>query len=266
MGGFVALGVAGALMAMVREQDAFFAVGPAVDFLHAQLTRDDGRRVRRFAAAFAGLLAAIAAFVPQALAYLALNGHIGPSRLVARKMSWTSPHALDVVASPAHGLLMWTPLVVLAVLGLVMLYARLERPHRPVAVALAVMAAVQVYIAGSVESWTVAGAFGQRRFVALTAILVIGLAALLTAAGGPSALRRRLAGPILAVAVAAACWWNIGLMAQFGSGMMNRQRLEPARIAYNTFVVMPRVLPELAWRYFSDRASFYESARRLRGR
>jgi hypothetical protein len=74
-----------------------------------------------------------------------------------------------------------------------------------------------------------------------------------------------VAAPV-AVAVAAACWWNIGLMAQFGAGMMNRQRLEPARIAYNTFVVMPRALPELAWRYFSDRASFYESARTLRGR
>jgi hypothetical protein len=68
------------------------------------------------------------------------------------------------------------------------------------------------------------------------------------------------------VALAAACWWNIGLMAQFGAGMMNRQRLEPARIAYNTFVVMPRALPDLIWRYFFDRASFYESARRLRAR
>ena len=266
IGGFVALGAAAALMAMVREQDAFFAVGPAVDFLHAQLTRDDGRRGRRFVAAFAGVMAAAAAFLPQALAYLALNGHVGPSRLVARKMTWTSPHAVDVVASPSHGLLMWTPLVVLAVAGLALLYARLDRSHRPVAIALAVMAAVQVYIAGSVESWTVAGAFGQRRFVALTVILVVGLAALLTAAGGPGASRRWRAAPIVAVAVAAACWWNVGLMAQFGSGMMNRQRLEPARIAYNTFVVMPRVLPDLAWRYFSDRASFYESARRLRGR
>ena len=30
------------------------------------------------------------------------------------------------------------------------------------------MVAVQIYVSGSVESWTVAGAFGQRRFVALT--------------------------------------------------------------------------------------------------
>jgi hypothetical protein len=37
-------------------------------------------------------------------------------------------------------------------------------------------------------------------------------------------------------------------------------------IAYNTFVVMPRALPGLTWRYLFDRASFYESARKLRER
>ena len=39
------------------------------------------------------------------------------------------------------------------------------------------MVALQIYVSGSVESWTVAGAFGQRRFVALTILLTIGLAA-----------------------------------------------------------------------------------------
>ena len=32
VGGAVALGLSGALMAMVREQDVFLALGPAVDF------------------------------------------------------------------------------------------------------------------------------------------------------------------------------------------------------------------------------------------
>ena len=48
-------------------------------------------------------------------------------------------------------------------------------------------------------------------------------------------------------------WWNLGLMAQFGAGLMDRQRLEPVRNAYNTFVVVPRVLPALAYRYLFDR-------------
>ena len=260
-GGLIALGAAAALMTMVREQDAFFAIGPAIDFLHAQVIRDDGRRGRRFVAAAIGVVAAAVVFTPQALAYLALNGRIGPSRLVARKMTWTAPHALEVVASPQHGLFLWTPLAVLALVGLLLLLKRLGAGARPVAAGLLAMTVLQIYVAGSVESWTVAGAFGQRRFVALTAILVIGVAALLTAVAA-----RRVIAVCTAVVLAAACWWNVGLMAQFGAGMMNRQRLEPARIAYNTFVVMPRALPDLVWRYFVDRASFYESARRLRSR
>ncbi len=44
VGGFVALGALGALMTMVREQDAFFAFGPAVDFLWT-LTRRHACRV-----------------------------------------------------------------------------------------------------------------------------------------------------------------------------------------------------------------------------
>jgi hypothetical protein len=45
--------------------------------------------------------------------------------------------------------------------------------------------------------------------------------------------------------------------------MMDRQRLEPARLAYNSFVILPRALPGLVWRYFFDRASFYQTARQL---
>ena len=260
LAGLIGLGAATALMTMVREQDAFFAVGAANDFLHAQVTRRDDGTARRFAHAVAGVAAATLAFTPQALAYLALNGEVGPSRLVARKMTWSAPHAVEVVASPAHGFFVWTPLAVLAIAGLFILLRRLPAGHRQIAVCVIVMAAIQIYVAGSVESWTVAGAFGQRRFVALTPILTLGVAALLTAVAP-----RRLVSLLTTVALLAACWWNVGLMAQFGAGMMNRQKLEPSRITYNTFVVMPRALPGLAWRYVLDRASFYESARRLRG-
>jgi hypothetical protein len=261
LAGLASLGAAAALMAMVREQDAFVAAGAAVDFLHTQLTRRDEGWGRRWAHALAGAGVAAAAFAPQALAYLALNGRIGPSRLVARKMTWTAPHGIDVLASPSHGFFWWTPLAVVALAGLVVLWRKLPRDTRVISLSLAVMVALQIYVAGSVESWTVAGAFGQRRFVALTSILVIGLAAILAAATRPLALR---IGTFAVLAIA--CWWNVALIAQFGAGMMNRQRLELPRIAYNTFVVMPRALPDLAWRYLFNRASFYESAKRLRDR
>ncbi len=34
-------------------------------------------------------------------------------------------------------------------------------------------------------------------------------------------------------------WWNLGLIAQFATGLMDRNRMEPARNAYNNFVTIP---------------------------
>jgi hypothetical protein len=113
---------------------------------------------------------------------------------------------------------------------------------------LLLMIALQVYVGGSVESWTVAGAFGQRRFVALTAVLVIGLAA----------LTRAVSTRVIAIVVTLAVYWNLALIAEFATGLMDRQRLEPAKNAYDAFVTVPRLGPSLAYRYLFERSSFYQ--------
>ena len=259
LGGLIALGAATALMAMVREQDAFFAVGAAVDFLHAQATRRDGKAARRFAHAVAGIAAAVVGFTPQALAYIALNGYVGPSRLVARKMTWTAPHAAEVLASPAHGFFVWTPLAVLAMAGLFVLLWRLAAGHRQIAASLLVMTA------DSDLRRRQRGVVDRGRRVRTAPFRGAHPGSHHRARGPADGVASgRLVSLLTTIALVAACWWNVGVMAQFGAGMMNRQKLEPSRIAYNTFVVMPRALPRLAWRYVVDRASFYESARRLR--
>jgi hypothetical protein len=114
------------------------------------------------------------------------------------------------------------------------------------------MVATQVYISGVVESWTVAGAFGQRRFVALTSLLVIGLAALREKVA-PSTAGRWSLGAALLLCV----WWNMALIAEFGIGLMDRQRLDLRRNAYDAFVTLPRTAPGLVYAYFSDRSAFY---------
>ena len=114
------------------------------------------------------------------------------------------------------------------------------------------MLALQIYVSGSVDSWTVAGAFGQRRFVALTILLTIGVAAALDAT---RVNRWRVP---LGVVVALCVWWNLALTVEFGTGLMNRQRLEPRRNAYDAFVTVPRMVPDLAYRYLFDRPSFYQ--------
>ena len=284
--GMAALGASAALMAMVREQDVFFALGPAIDwaFAHKQSARGRSeapegsaakprRRARAsgggapralnnaVVAPLAGISVFVLTYLPQLIAYRALNGHFGPSRIVMRKMTWTAPHALGVVASPEHGFFIWTPLAVLAISGLVLMITAARRVNvgvasadvRRIGACMLLMVALQVYIGGSVESWTVAGAFGQRRFVALTLLLVVGLAALWQAlpAGAPHAA----AGVVAALAV----WWNLALIAEFATGLMDRQRLEPKRNAYHAFVTLPRMAPQLAWRYLVQRDSFYRA-------
>jgi len=260
VGGALALGAAGALMAIVREQDAFFIAGPLLDFgRYLVLPRPSAARERRspVLAALAGVLGFVLVVTPQLLAYKSLNNHFGPDDSVQNKMSWTAPHKWQVLFDVAHGLFAWTPLALVAVAGLVWLaVGKRSRDTRWIAVCAIVMFILQAYIAGAVESWTVAGAFGQRRFVSVTPLLVLGLAALFEAVRSSAAAhpnRRRALMGVVALSV----WWNLGLMAQFGTNTMDRQRLSLEANAWRTFVQLPRDAPSLAWQYLTHREAFY---------
>jgi hypothetical protein len=253
--GAVTLGLSGALMAMVREQDIFFVAGPAVDFIltaaRGRFARghDSGATRNLLTAGIAGCAAFAMGYLPQLVAYNALNGSPSPASDVQRKMTWYSPHALQVLASPEHGFLFWTPLALLSIAGLFVLTFRSD--HRRIGACALLMVALQAYISGAVESWTVAGAFGQRRFVGLTILLVIGLAALV------SSLPKIPRGTAAFLTVAAV-WWNLALVAAFSTQLMDRQRLELKKNAYDAFVTIPRMAPGLAYRYLTRRETFYK--------
>src|SRR4029078_11121745 len=101
--------------------------------------------------------------LPQAWACVVLNGRLAPANVVVNKMLWYSPHALQILFSTDHGLFFWTPLALVCVFGL---FALATPPDtRRVAFSLLLMFLAQVYISGSVDTWTVAGSFGQRRFL-----------------------------------------------------------------------------------------------------
>ena len=266
-GGVASLGALAALMGMVREQDLFIAIGPMIDYVVTM-----GRRVRsgdRSPAemlwkAAMGVFTAAICFLPQAIAYLTLYGHMGPSPDVQQKMTWTAPNAWRVLVSPHNGWFFWTPLALPALIGLIALAAGYtggttrnvtvhDSERRWIAGMCLVMVASQIYVSGSLDTWAGAGSFGQRRLVGLTIFLIIGLATLLQMVRG---VRSRLA---VKAVIALAILWNLGLIAQFGTGLMNRSRVEPARNAYNNFVTIPLEFPTLAYRYVFDRQSFYQS-------
>jgi hypothetical protein len=246
------LGAIGGLAALVREQDGLFLALPAL------VVAWDGFRARRLMETLTRLVtmavSAVVVFFPQLLAYRAINGRLGPSHLVARKMSFAGPHVFSVLFDPAHGLFVWAPLLLIAAAGLALAAARARRDD-PVPLALVVALLLQVWINGSVDSWTQAGAFGSRRFVGATPLLAWGLAALL-AAVLPRIDRRAVAAVLLGFA-----WWNVSLMVQFGLKLMDRQRLEWPRVAVSQFTEVPRHVGRSAWLFFTDRERLVKEGR-----
>jgi hypothetical protein len=245
-----AIGAASGLAALVREQDVLFLAVPA-GLVAAEALR---RRTPLPGLAHLAVMAAaaVAAFLPQLLAYRVLNGSWGPSRMVARKMTWWSPHFLEVLFDPAHGLYAWSPLLLVASAGLVAAVAR-RRGWVPALLGVALL--LQVWINGSVESWTQAGAFGSRRFVGATPVFAWGLAgalAWLLARRGPGA-----AAAVVAVFV----WWNASLMVQFGLRLMDRQRLEWPQVAVRQVTDVPPRIGRTAWLFFTDRERLVREAR-----
>lgn len=244
------VGAAGGAAGLVREQDLLFLAVPAADLAWQALRGTEPvRAVARLA-----LLAAAAAlsFAPQLLAYRAVNGSFGPSHLVARKMSYLSPHFFEVLFDPGHGLFAWTPVLLAAAAGL-LLAAR--RGAGAVALLLAGALLLQVWINGAVESWTQAGAFGSRRFVSSTPVFAWGLAALLEAA------LPRMGRAAVACGLALVVWWNVSLMVQFGLRLMDRQRLEWPRVAVNQVTRVPPRLGRAAWLFLTDRERLVEETR-----
>jgi hypothetical protein len=84
----------------------------------------------------------------------------------------------EVLLSPQRGLLLWSPLVVLALAGLVLLY----RAHRALSLTMALMFVLQVLMNASLFDWGGGWAFGMRRMTELYPVWVIGLATLIHSA------------------------------------------------------------------------------------
>jgi hypothetical protein len=84
--------------------------------------------------------------------------------------------------------------------------------------------------------------------------LVIGLAAF------RSWMESRAARIATNIAIVLCVWWNLALTLEFGTSMMDRQKLELRRNAYDAFVTLPRTAPKLLYRYFTNRSSFYKPA------
>lgn len=215
------LGIVGGLMTITREQLGLLLLLPAVEGLiayarllgHHPREGGDEQRPKRLLQLMTGhmvfLLCLVIAVLPQLMTYQVLNGQPFPSTVVSGKLrgsGGTSPHFFDTLFHPRHGAFLWSPLLLLGLIGL----GWLVRRDWLLAWLLLLGFLVQTYINGSFgTTWHLSGSFGFRRLLDCTPVFALGLAMLVEQG-------RRWMGtwPVLMGAIGFVCW-NFGLIAQW---------------------------------------------------
>jgi hypothetical protein len=158
---------------------------------------------------------------------------VGPYTL--RMWNWTSPVLAQVLFSKDHGLFVFTPLVVLAIVGLFYTW-RLDRQLGTICL---LITAVFYFLIACFPWWYGAVGFGNRFFVSLTPIFVLGLASLFAWAARlwPDARAPSLRLiPVTFLFVV----WNLGLVYQWQTHLLPRYGpVYWPELVFNQFRVVP---------------------------
>jgi hypothetical protein len=147
---------------------------------------------------------------------------------------WQSPALVRVCFSSNHGLFSWTPITIVAVVGLLLL----RKYDRTVGLSLLGAFAAYLYALGCYQNWHGISSFGNRFFVSLTVIFVLGLASF--TAWLAQTWRKREASVLAWGGTAALVIWNLGLMFQWGMHLIpERGPVRWRDVAYNQVALVP---------------------------
>lgn len=214
--GAMVLGLTLGLGMSVRWQNGVFLLLPAIDLLgswiHGQALLGVARR--------AALLATgvILGALPQMLAWKAIFGVylLSAPPQGADYVRLDRPYLLNTLFSSRHGLLSWTPIFWLCLVGLILLTRR--NPRRFGLLWAPVL--IVTYVNACSGDWWGGGAYSGRRFDSLLPVAALGLAAFLQ-----TALRfiRRRPSSVLAALVLAGATWNLTQVRAFQQGVVKTE-------------------------------------------
>jgi hypothetical protein len=206
-----ALGLSTGLVTAVRPTNAVVLVFVAL--VGVAGTRDVRPRLRSLwdqrPLVAVGVGAFLLALVPQLAYWHAITGKAFVYAYGDEHLELLDPHLLEVLFSVRKGLFFWTPVLVLAVVGLPFL----RRVAPELFLASIAFLAVDTWVIASWETWWYGGSLGQRPFVEALPVFALGLASLVETARAPLARRLSLvailAATLLAIHSTIAYWRHV---------------------------------------------------------
>jgi Dolichyl-phosphate-mannose-protein mannosyltransferase len=163
--------------------------------------------------------------------------------------NWTAPVLSKVLFSSDHGMFSWTPILILAVVGLPFL---IKRDALLGEGSLLTFLAFYYFIA-SYPDWDGISSFGNRFFVSLTPIFILGLGALLESFSSWLGIMRR-ASAIACFVLALLIVWNVEFIFQWGTHMIPpRGEISWNKMVHNQLVEVPLRMTRGLEAYFMHR-------------
>ncbi len=209
------LGLVAGLMTMVRPQNVCFLVVIVVEYvmvLRRELLSNSAALKHYIKGIMLLILGLVVGFLPQMLFWLTVYGSpIAFPKM--EEMHWFRPRVWAMLFSQYHGLLAWSPILMLVLPGLYFIY----KMEKPVGVALSLALVIQMYLNSANEVWWAGGSFSNRRFADYAFIFVPAIALMVHRRRGPLL-------PILCVVLAA---WNWLLVIAERAGVLTLDHFVP---------------------------------------
>lgn len=208
----ILMGLMAGIITMVRQQEVLVVLIPisfAIFSPNFSLPQIPIRQIILFVAAF------LLTFSIQMIVWKILTGSfvVYSYSQSGQSFDFSAPKVFDVLFSSNHGLLVWHPIFWLCLSGLIF-NRTLSRSAK---IAFLIAFGCQLYVTSSWSMWWMGHSFGNRAFLGLTPIFILGLAAFLKESLQVVRLRT-----LLAVFILLAIWNGI-LMLGYLSDMIPHQ-------------------------------------------
>lgn len=240
---WIVLGLLSGLMVDVYLANAVFVLAPALDCIeqYIQSWREPRVLGKRLQSHFAYAGGAFLAFSPMLITREIVYGNPLALGMYANvSWNWRSPAFRQVLFSAGHGIFVCTPILLLAVIGLFAL-RRLDRNLGRACL----LTTLAFYLLISVYPWWYGVySFGNRFFISLTPVFVLGLAAFFSWVAklwkSPDAAVRRLV-PLTSLLIL----WNLGLLYQWSHYIFFPDgvgQVSWSEVLYNQVHVVPEAI------------------------